>query len=170
MNAIEIDREMVNIALTMYEECKARFNATPKELKTERKALKIESEMYGLCLRAGLLADIQHPEKRDDFFNIRKNVTCQILRHYTKPKAAFDALDECERERFHAAIHGELFMKDQITKGWAGEFEEAKSAADTAKIFELQIMLGATDRIYKAWEAWRIENNIYPNMFADTQQ
>ena len=163
MTALEIDKEIVNIATTVVDECKMRLAEIPKDRKTERKAVQIELGVYNLALRAGLL--IIPAKERENFLSTRKKVTAQIITRYSKIEKCYNALNENEQERMHAAIHAELFMRDQFSEKWEKELEGAETAKDIAAVFDLRIQLGAIYRIYEEWERWRISRNIFPKMF-----
>ena len=55
-------------------------------------------------------------------------------------------------------------MRDQIVNSYYTEFEAAKTSGDMKNILELQIKIGGCENVFKAWEAWRKENGIYPNL------
>lgn len=165
MTALEIDKAMYDIVKEKYDECQIRLNAVPKENKNERKALIIEREMYGLCNRAGLL--VYALGEREHCLTFRQKVIGQILQKYPKLNEVFTKLDEKEKKIFIAAVQAEIFMRDQIVNSYYTEFEAAKSANDMKNSLELQIKIGGCENVFKAWEAWRLENNVYPKMFLE---
>ena len=156
---------MYDIVKGKYEECQSRLDDVPKENKNERKALIIEREMYGLCNRAGLL--VYTPGEREKALAFRQRVIGKILQRYTKLNEVFAQLDEEEKKQFIAALQAEIFMRDQIVNPYHTEFEAAKAAGDTKNILELQIKIGSCENVFKAWEAWRIENNVYPKILSE---
>ena len=165
MTALEIDKAMYDIVSEKYNECQSRLDAVPKENKNERKALIIEREMYGLCNRAGLLVYVTG--ERESVLAFRRRVTTNILQKYPKLNGVFAQLNEEEKTIFIAALQAEIFMRDQIVNSYYTEFEAAKSAGDTKNILELQIKIGGCENVFKAWEAWRVENNVYPGIFVE---
>ncbi len=95
MTYLEIDKAMYDIVCEKYSECQSRLDSVPKENKSERKALIIEREMYGLCNRAGIL--VYALDKRESALSTRKRIIGQILERYpllnekfTKLKAEFN--------------------------------------------------------------------------------
>ena len=165
MNYLEIDRAMYDIVMEKYGECQSRLDAVPKDNKSERKALIIEREMYGLCNRAGLL--VYTIGKRESTLANRKRVIGQILQNYPMLNEMFSKLEEDETMRFIAALQAEIYMRDQIVKGYYREYEAAKTAEDTKALFELQIKIGACESVFRAWEDWRTEHNVYPGLLLE---
>ena len=166
MNYLEIDKAMYDIVMEKYNECQCRLDAVPKENKGERKALIIEREMYGLCNRAGLLWGVIHG--RDWVMtNHRSRVIGQILLRYPVLNEAFTKLNDGERLRFIAALQAEIYMRDQIVHGYYAEYEAAKNAEDTKALFELRIKIGACENVFRAWEDWRAEQNVYPGLMKE---
>ena len=162
MTYLEIDKALYDIVNEKYNECQGRLDAVSKENKNERKALIIEREMYGLCNRAGILVYVLG--KRENILTMRRRVIGQILQKYPKLNEVFTQLDEEEKMRFLAALQAEIYMRDQIVNSYYTEFEAAKASGDMKNILELQIKIGGCENVFKAWEAWRKENNIYPNL------
>ena len=165
MTYLEIDKAMYDIVCEKYNECQSRLDAVPKENKSERKALIIEREMYGLCNRAGILVYVLG--KRESVLATRRRVIGQILQRYPKLNEVFTKLDEEEKKIFIAALQAEIYMRDQIVNCYYEDFEKAKKSEDMKNIFELQIKIGGCENVFKAWEKWRVENNIYPGMFLE---
>ena len=166
MNYLDIDKAMYDIVTEKYTECQRRLDAVAKENKSERKALIIEREMYGLCNRAGLIVYVAG--KREHVLAItRYRVTGDILQRYPRLNEAFTQLDEEEKLRFVAAKQAEIFMRDQIMNGYYAEYEAAKAAEDTKGMFELQIKIGACENVFRAWEAWRAEHGIYAGLLSE---
>jgi hypothetical protein len=89
------------------------------------------------------------------------------LNKFPQIQTRYNALGDDEKVRFHAALHGELYLR----QSWLGEQEDAlamaEEAGDTRQVFELNIKLGAVSAMFAAWENWRRENNMYPNMFEE---
>ena len=162
MTYLEIDKALYDIVTEKYNECQSRLDTVPNENKNERKALTIEREMYGLCNRAGLIVYILG--KREGVLTMRRRVIGQILHKYPKLNEVFTQLEEEEKMRFIAALQAEIFMRDQIVNSYYTEFEAAKTAGDMKNILEFQIKIGACENVFKAWEAWRKEHGIYPNL------
>ena len=162
MTYLEIDKALHDIVNEKYDECQNRLDTVPKENKNECKALIIEREMYGLCNRAGLIVYVLG--KRENVLTMRRRVIGQILHKYPKLNEVFTQLDEEEKVRFIAALQAEIFMRDQIVNSYYTEFEAAKASGDMKNILELQIKIGGCENVFKAWEAWRKENDIYPNL------
>ncbi len=165
MTALEIDKAMYDIVCEKYNECQSRLDAVPTENKSERKALIIEREMYGLCNRAGILVYVLG--KRESVLSMRRRVISNILHKYPRLNDVFKNLDEEEKMIFIAALQAEIFMRDQITNSYHEELEAAKASGDTKKIFEFNIKVGATNNMFAEWEKWRVKNNVYPNMFEE---
>lgn len=168
MTALEIDRAMYEIVNETYNECQSRLDAVAKENKSERKALIIEREMYGLCNRAGLL--VYTLGEREKCLAFRHRVIGQILPKYPRLNAIFKQLDEAEKKIFIAALQAEIFMRDQIVNSYYTQLESAQAADDTKNVFELQIKIGGCENIFRAWEAWRVEHDVYPRIFLEGLQ
>ena len=162
MTYLEIDKALYDIVTEKYNECQSRLDTILNENQNERKALIIEREMYGLCNRAGLIVYVLG--KREGVLTMRRRVVGQILHKYPKLNEVFMQLDEEEKMRFIAALQSEIFMRDQIVNSYYTEFEAAKTAGDTKNILEFQIKIGACENVFKAWEEWRKEHGIYPNL------
>ena len=165
MTYLDIDKTMYDIVCEKYTECQSRLDSIPKENQSERKALIIEREMYGLCNRAGILVYVLG--KRENVLSNRKRFIGQILPKYPKLREVYNNLDDEEKMRFIAALQAEIFMRDQIVNNYYTELVEAKATNDTKGIFELQIKIGGCENVFKAWEEWRVANNIYPKMFLE---
>ena len=166
MNYLDIDKAMYDIVTEKYTECQRRLDAVAKENKSERKALIIEREMYGLCNRAGLIVYVTG--KREHILTVtRYRVTGDILQRYPQLNEVFTQLGEEEKLRFLAALQAEIYMRDQIVNGYYAEYEAAQAAEDTKGLFELQIKIGACENVCRAWEAWRVENNVYPKLLSE---
>ena len=163
MTYLEIDKALYDIITQKYNECQSRLDNVPKENKSERKALIIEREMYGLCNRAGMLVYVLG--KRESVLATRKRVIEQLLPKYPKLNRMFHQLHEEEKMRFIAALQAEIYMRDQIVSGYYAELEASKASNDVKNRFELQIKIGGCESVFEAWEAWRKENNVYPRMF-----
>ena len=165
MTALEIDKIMYDIATGKYNYCQRRLDAVPMDHKVERKALIIEREMYGLCNRAGLLWYALGT--REACLRKRCGVIGQILQRYPRLNEVFTRLDEEERMIFIAALQAEIFMRDQFMRSYCAELKKAEAAKDLESSFELQIKIGACENVFKAWEQWRRENDLYAGMFSE---
>ena len=66
---------------------------------------------------------------------------------------------------FIAALHAEIYLRDQWIDKKPAELAAATASGDAKAVFELTIQLGAVKNMFAAWEAWRVENNIFPHMF-----
>ena len=86
---------------------------------------------------------------------------------YPKLNSVYTELSEDERLCFIAAIQAELFIRDQWLHNQYKDFAKAESAGDSKSVFELKIKIGAVEKVFKAWECWRLKNGIYPNMFKE---
>lgn len=165
MTDLEIDRAMYDIVKKKYDECQSRLDSVPKDNKNERKALIIEREMYGLCNRAGML--VYTIGKREGVLANRKRVIGDILRKYPKLNKVFTQLNEEEKKRFVASLQAEIYMRDQIVSSYYAEYESAKTSNDTKNCLELRIKIGGCENVFKAWETWRTENNVYSGMLLE---
>ena len=164
MTALEINKVMAEIALQRVKDCEERLKETPKDNKSERKAIQIELGMYSLCLRAGLL--YYTTEGKTNTVQIRKNRFMNIsLKSFPSIAQIYEKASEEEKLCMVAALQGEMFMRDQMYNGYISELEQAKAAGDAQRNFEFSIKTGSLEVIFEAWEEWRISNNIYPHMF-----
>ena len=160
MNYLDIDKALVDITRAKCNECKARLDAIPKDRAGERKALLIENGMYTLCGNAGLLFNAGWERQRT--YQIRNNFFNMILPKFPKHQEVYNTLNDDEKLSFMAAWQADLFMRDQLLKGYIAELAQAEAAGDTKNTFELRIKVGAVREMLAAWATWRTENNIYP--------
>lgn len=162
MTYLEIDKALRDISIEMKKECQGRVNSVSKENKNEHKAVMIELGMYGLCTNAGFLGG-----ERERVIEMRTRFIGQRLPRYPEINKVFVSLDDDERKMFIAALQAEIYMRDQIYKNYLVELEQAKMAGDTKNIFELGIKVGAVERVFEAWEEWRVENNVFPGLMGE---
>ena len=163
MNYLEIHKSIGDITREKCSECKARLDTVPKENVTERKALQLENGMYSFCLNCGLLgkADGSGPVA------LRKRVLEGVMSKYPVLNAFYIKLNEEEKFKFIAATQSELFIRDQWLPAQYAELEAAEATGNTQNAFELKIKIGSALNMFDIWEAWRIDNNIYPGMFKE---
>ncbi|MBO5939328.1 MAG: hypothetical protein J6Q82_07545, partial [Clostridia bacterium] len=64
-------------------------------------------------------------------------------------------------------LQAELYHRDQWLDEQLAELSAAEASGDTNKTFEFKIKISAVNRMFEIWEAWRKENNVYPNMFEE---
>ena len=164
MTALEIDQAIYEIIREKHNECQRRLEDVPPERKMERKALIIEREMYELCNRAGTM---WHGNSREDLLVMRQRVIGTILQRYPRLQALFTGLDEEEKKIFIAALQAEIFLRDQIFHNYCDKLRAAQDAGDVTDLFALRIKVGSCESVFKAWEAWRVENHIYPGLLAE---
>ena len=164
MTYLEIYSALLAINQTIRNECKARLDAIPKENCTERRAVQLEYAMYDFCSASGLFntSQIQQQalEKQPHSF-----VYDKLLPKYPKINSVYEALNNEDKWCFIAALHPELFIRDQWVNKKETELAAATASSDAKSVFELTIQLGAVKNMFAAWEAWRIENNVFPYMF-----
>ena len=165
MNYLDIDKALVDITRAKCDECKARLDAVPKDKMGERKALLIENGMYTLCGNAGLLFNTYGT--REGLYRTRQNFFNYILTKYPKHQEVYASLDEEEKMRFMAAWQADLFMRDQLLAGYVTELAQAEAAGDVKSTFELRIKIGAVREMLAIWEAWRVENGVYPRLIEE---
>ena len=165
MHYLDIDKALYDIVTKKYNECQSRLDAVPKENIRERKALIIERGMYALCNHAGLLGN--STVSREDVLAKRRHVIARILEKYPRLNNRFIELDEDEKMRFTAALQAEIFMRDQLVNPYYKEYKAATAANDLESAFEHQIKIGACENVFKAWESWRKENDIYADLFSE---
>lgn len=163
MTYLEIDKALVDITRTMCEECQVRLDTVPIENTTERKAVQLECSMYTFCGNAGELFNTGW--EREKVLGVRRRFLNNILHKYPNLNCTYQMLDDEAKMRFIAALHAELYIRDQWIEKKTNELAAAEATGDTKSIFELTIMLGAVKNMFAAWEAWRIENNVFPHMF-----
>ena len=165
MTYLEIDEALVSITRQLCAACKERLDAIPRENASERKAVLLEYGMYTFCGNAGLLFNTGW--ERTKVLQVRQTLWNNELYNFPHIQTRYQTLDCDEKPCFHAALHGELYLR----QSWLGEQEAAlamaEEAGDTRQVFELNIKLGAVSAMFAAWENWRRENNMYPNMFEE---
>lgn len=162
MNYLEIDSAIIAVTQKVCDECKARLDAIPKENTTERKAVQIEYGMYNAS--SGISRPTEEVTrlilKRQRFFH-------NLMHKYPKASAVYQSLDDEGKLCFIAALHSELYIREEWLGARIAELDAAKAAQDTKGVFELSIKIGAIKNMYAAIEKWRTENNIFPQMFED---
>ena len=163
MTYLEIDRAILDITQEMCKNCQAKLDAISKENVTERKAVQLEYGMYAFCRDAGLL--FNNGMERTNFFRRGYSFLNKTLPKYPKLNAIYQAQDDENKLCFYAALHGELFIRDQWIVKKTAELAAAKASGDTKNVFEITIMLGTVKNMFAAWEQWRVDNNIFPHMF-----
>ena len=164
MTYLEIDSAIIAVTQKVCDECKARLDTISKENTTERKAVQLEYGMYTFCGSAGGLFNTY--QTREQALHGRQHYFLnKVLHKYPIINATYEVLDKEDKLRFIAAMQAELFIREQWFDKKSAELTAATAAGDTKRIFELTIQLGAVKNMFAAWEAWRVENNIFPNMF-----
>ena len=163
MTYLEIYNALLAINQNMCNECKARLDAIPKENSTERKAVQLEYAMYKFCNASGLFNAFQTQQALGK--QPHSLVYDKLLPKYPKMNSLYEALSNEDKWCFIAALHPELFIRDQWVNKKEVELAAATASGDTKSVFELTIQLGAVKRMFAAWEQWRVENNIFPCMF-----
>ena len=167
MTYLDIDRAMVDITRQTCAECKSRLDAVSKENVTERKALQLEYGIYTFCGNAGLLFNVGG--ERTIIHKRRYILENGMLQRCPPLALAYQGLTEEEKMRFVAALQAEIFIRDSWVKEQYAELAAAETSGDTGKAFEFKIKIGAVERMFAAWEAWRRENDVYPNMFLEVK-
>lgn len=165
MTYLEINEAMVDITRKMCEECKVRLDAVPSENSTERKAVQLEYAMYNFCSASGLFNTQQALQQALCGKQPHSLIYNRVLPKYPKIKSSYEALGNEDKWCFIAALHPELFIRDQWVSKKEAELVTATASGDTKSVFELTIQLGAVKNMFAAWEQWRVENNIFPHMF-----
>ena len=163
MTYLEIHKSIAEITREKCNECKARLDNVPKENATERKALQLEYGMYSFCRNCGLLGNTDGSGP----VALRKRVLEGVMNKYPVLYEFYDNLSEEEKYRFIAATQAELFIRDQWLGTQYAELDAAEAAGDTQKAFEFKIKVGSAINMFDIWEAWRVENNIYPDIFKE---
>ena len=165
MTYLEIDKALIEILGEKKRACEARLAATPKENKTEKKAVHLELGMYTLCQNAGFL--INTTGGREGVIRTRRTVISRILEKHSDLKATFEALSAEEQAEWIAAWQAELFLRDQFLPQYRGELESATEAGDADGILEMRIKIGTLENVFGAWEAWRRDNNVFPGLLEE---
>jgi len=164
MTYLEIDKAIVDITRQKCTECKARLDAIPKENATERKAVQLECGIYSFCGSAGLMFN---GGDRERVLQGRRRFFESVLSAYPRLNEVYQAAEEEEKHCLIAALQGEIFIRDQWLKAQLAEQVTAEASGDTKSVFELTIKIGAAQNMLAAWEAWRVENNVYPHMLEE---
>ncbi len=167
MTHLEIDKALVDLTREKCSECKSRLDMIDKDKATEKKAVQIEFGMYNLCGNAGHLFNTIG--KREDVLNMRFKIMKKYLCNYPKLNDVFQRLSSDEQKKLTAAMQAEIFIRNQILCNYFSELEQAEAAGDTKNVFELKIKIGAVLNMLGVWEAWRIENAVYPHMFEENE-
>ena len=165
MTHLEIYNALLAINQNMRDECQARLDAIPKENGTERKAVQLEYAMYNFCSASGLFNTDQIQQQAAYGKQPHSLVYNKLLPKYPKLNSHYKALGIEDKWCFIAALHPELFIRDQWVTKKEAELAEATVSGDTKRVFELTMQLGAVKNMFAAWEQWRVENNVFPHMF-----
>ncbi len=165
MTYLEINKALVDITRQKCDECKARLDAIPKENMTERKAVQVEYGMYTFCGNFGFVFNASGD--RSKFIQTRKRYVDRVVHKYPKLNEAYQTIDEEEKLRFVAALQAEMNIRYQWLDMQSAELAAAEESGDTKKEFEFKIKVGAVKNMFDAWELWRKENDVYPNMFEE---
>ena len=168
MTYLEIDQALIQITRQKCEECKNRLDEIPKENTTERKAVQVEYGMYAFCGNAGLL--FNGSGKREFWLTKRKRFLSNRLPIYPKLASIYQALSDEEKMCFLAALQAELFIRDQWLGAQIAELRAAEESGDVKRAFEFKIKVEAVETMFAAWEAWRVEHGIYPNLMEEVKQ
>ena len=168
MTYLEIDEALVAITRQLCTACKERLDVIPKENTSERKAVQLEYGMYTFCGNAGLLFNTGW--ERTKVLNVRQTLWNNELYRFPHIQKQYLELDDNEKPRFHAAMHGELYLRQSWLGEQIAELEAAQAANDVQTVFEQTVKIGAVRAMFAAWEAWRKENHIYPDMFEEESQ
>ena len=163
MTYLEIYNALLAINQNICDECKARLDAITKENSTERKAVQLEYAMYKFCNASGLFNAFQTQQALQK--QPHSLVYDKLLPKYPKMNSLYETLDTEKKWCFIAALHPELFIRDQWVNKKEAELAAATGAGDAKSVFELTIQLGAVKNMFAAWEQWRVENNMFPHMF-----
>ena len=163
MTYIDIDNALVGITKKMCEECRVRLDAIPAENPTEKKAAQLEHGMYIFCGNAGELFNTGW--EREKVIGIRKAFFHRVCAKYPRLDTAYQLLNSNEKLCFIAALHAELYIRDQWIPKKESELAAATAVNDAKNVFEIMVMIGAVKNMFTAWEAWRVENNVFPHMF-----
>ena len=166
MNYLDIDKALVDLTRAKCAECKARLDAVPKDKGAERKALLIEQGMYTLCGNAGLLFNT-YGNRETLYLKTRQNFFNYIRPKFPRHEAVYTVLNDDEKLAFMAAWQADLFMRDQLLAGYITELAQAEAAGDAKNTFEFRIKIGAVREMLSIWEAWRVENGVYPNLMEE---
>lgn len=166
MTYSEIHTAIVEITREKCNECQTRLNSIPKENVTERKAVSLEYGIYTFCGNAGLLFNTTG-DGSNVVIQRGKSHFKYAIGKYPMLNEVYFALNEEEKLRFIAAIQGELLIRDTWLSSQYAELSAAEASGDTTKAFEFKIKIGAALHMFAAWENWRQENNIYPNLFEE---
>lgn len=162
MTYLEIDKALFDISIDMIKECQDRVNSVSKENKNEHKALMVELGMYQFCRNAGFLGS-----ERERVIEMRTKFIGQILPRYPEMNKVFANLSRNAKMAFIAALQAEIFIRHSVCHSYHAELEQAKATGDAKNIFEFGIKVGAVERVFAAWEAWRVEHDVYPGMFEE---
>lgn len=164
MTYIDIDKAIVDIIKDKCAECKARLDLVSRDNPTERKALQLEYGMYTFCGNAGAMFNGCDRRKA---LEIRQRFLSGVISDYPRLKEAYGKIDYDEKLRFIAALGAELYIRDQWLGMQKAELAAAEASGDINKVLEFKIKIGSVENMFAAWERWRRENNVYPDMFEE---
>ena len=152
MNYLEIDKAILDITQEMCKNCQAKLDTVSKENVTERKAVQLEYGMYAFCRDAGLL--FNNGMERTNYFRRGQSILNKLLPNHPKLNVVYQSLNDENKLCFHAALQGELFIRDQWIGKKTAELASAEASGDTKNVFEITIMIEAVKNMFTAWEQW----------------
>lgn len=165
MTHLEIDAAMIALTRAQCAACEEKLAALAGNVPTERKAIQLELGIYTFCGNAGLL--FRSPAPREHWLKTRRKIVERMLPKYPRLLQIYRELEEEKKLHFVAAVQAELFIRDQWLGQQLAELAAAEETGDTRRAFETKIKIGAAETVFAAWEAWRVEHNIFPHLFAE---
>ncbi|MBQ2767824.1 MAG: hypothetical protein IJF49_07090 [Clostridia bacterium] len=165
MTYLEIDAAMIALTRAQCAACEEKLTALAGNVPTERKAIQLELGIYTFCGNAGLL--FHSPAPRENWLKTRRKIVEKTLPKYPRLLQIYSELEEEKKPYFVAAVQAELFIRDQWLGQQRAELAAAEEAGDVRRAFETKIKIGTAEAMFDAWEAWRIEHNIFPHLFAE---
>lgn len=166
MNINEIYNSLAETVIEFKDECKIRLESVPRERTTERKALQVELGMYSFCQRAGLLLMTEtYKERGEAVIELRQNISESIMSaRFPYLYDLYLSLDDQNKKIFLAVFQAEIFMRDQIFESYKEELKNAKACGDEDRAFEFKIKVSALERVFSAWDKWRKDYQLYPDI------
>lgn len=164
-SAVEIEKALADIAISMYDSCRQRIEVLSPDARTEKKAILIEQGMYSMGIRAGLLYNLLGD--REAVLQSKCRRFAGLAGGFPRALKAFEEADDREKLRITAALYGEIWLYGQYHVNNVEDLREAKKSGDVQKVFETTVKVKAMEALLSAWREWRRVHGVYPDILEE---
>ena len=160
MNKQEIFQGLWTITNQKQDACKAEVEAIGKDHPTERGALQMRAGIYNVAIAAGLLCG-----KESSMAQMSKRFSTLTQHFFPKLATYYQSLSEEEQGLMEIALYPEVFMRANFYGTYYTELTEAEKEGDPQKIFRARIKKEVLEEILAMWREFRVQNNLFPQIF-----